>query len=278
MRLIGTLGAAALLLLAACAPTPATTPTPTDSPSAPATSPASSEPIPEVVVLSNTAWEVTSIEGTDTIAEARPTLSFTEDRFTGHSGCNNFGGSFTQDDDVLALSEIFSTEMACTDDAVNTQEAQLYGALEKIAGARAVAEGAELTDAAGAVVLVLAEQAPVPDHTLEDTLWTLTGIAQGEAVSSPVGAKPVTMTISGNTIHAEACNMINGEVTVDGDTLKVGPLASTRMACESEEEMMQEGEFMAALESASSYEIEGSQLVIVTAGGSIMFTARNQES
>lgn len=277
MRLIGTLGAAALLLLAACAPGPDTTPTPTESPSARTTSPASNEPVAEPLLLDGTTWEVTSIEGTDTIADARPTLHFADDRFTGHSGCNGFGGSFSQDGDTIALSEVFSTQMACTDDGVNAQEAQLYGALETITGAQASDGGAELTDAAGAVVLVLTEQAPVSDQPLEDTLWTLSGIAQGDAVSSPVGAKPVTMTISGTALHAEACNMINGEVTIEGDTLRVGPLASTLMACESEEEMMQEGQFIAALESASSYEIDGSQLIIVTADGSIMFTAGNEE-
>ncbi|HMR49495.1 MAG TPA: META domain-containing protein [Arachnia sp.] len=278
MRLIGTLGAAAVLLLAACTPAPDATTTPTDSPSAPATSPASTEPVPDAVVLSGTSWEVTSIESTDTVAEARPTLSFTEDRFTGHSGCNGFGGSFTQDGGTLALSEVFSTEVACLDDAITAQETQLYGALQKVAGVQAADEGAELTDAAGAVVLVLAEQAPVVDLPLEGTLWTLTGIATGDTVSSPVGAKPVTLTISGGALHAQACNVINGEVTVDADTLTVGPLVSTRMACESEEEMMQEGQFMAALESASSYSIDGAQLTLVTADGSVTFTGRDEES
>lgn len=114
---------------------------------------------------------------------------------------------------------------------------------------------------------------PAQDHPLEDTLWTLTGIVRGEDVAEPVGMKPVTLTFSDGTLHAEACNIINGEAIADGDTLQVGPLASTKMACESEEEMLQEGQFVAGLESALSYEIDGSQLVITTAGGSITFAA-----
>jgi heat shock protein HslJ len=115
----------------------------------------------------------------------------------------------------------------------------------------------------------------VPDRELEGTTWVLTTIVTGDSASSVIGESPLTLTIADGKLHARACNSINGDVTVDGGTLAVGPLASTRMACPSEEETIQEGAYLAGLESASAFEISGDTLTVTTADGAFQFTAED---
>ncbi|MDF1486904.1 META domain-containing protein [Tessaracoccus caeni] len=110
--------------------------------------------------------------------------------------------------------------------------------------------------------------------TLESTTWVLTGIAQGDAIKPVVGMKEVTLVIESGSLTARACNSIAGEVSITGDQVEVGPLVATEMACESEEEMLQEGEFMGALETASSYTIDGAKLTLATAEGALLFEAK----
>lgn len=110
--------------------------------------------------------------------------------------------------------------------------------------------------------------------TLESTTWVLTGIARGDGVQPVVGMDEATLVIDGTQLTAKACNTITGEVKVDGDQLEVGPLVATDLACESEEEMLQEGEFMGALETASSFVIEGAKLTLTTAEGALLFEAK----
>lgn len=274
MRMLGIVGAAVLLALSACAPSSGQPAAPGSGSPTPSTEPTTS-PSTDAVALAGTSWEVTAIGGTETIAASRPVLTFTEAEFTGTTGCNNVGGSYTQDAGELTLSDTFVTEMACLDEAVTAQETLMLQALPTIAGVRGTVDAAELTDAAGAVVFALAKKAPVPDRELEGTSWVLTTIVTGDSASSVMGESPLTLTIADGMLHARACNSINGTVTVDGGTLAVGPLASTRMACPSEEETIQEGQYIGGLESASAFEIAGDTLTITTADGSFQFTAED---
>jgi heat shock protein HslJ len=56
-------------------------------------------------------------------------------------------------------------------------------------------------------------------------------------------------TVSGDT----GCNTFSGGYTADGQTLDVGPLASTRRACSPESVMDQEAAILAALDSATTW-------------------------
>jgi len=58
-----------------------------------------------------------------------------------------------------------------------------------------------------------------------------------------------------------SCNRFSGTAHITGDTIKIGPLISTRMAC-AEAVMNQEAEYLKALESAERLERNGSSLLI----------------
>lgn len=90
--------------------------------------------------------------------------------------------------------------------------------------------------------------APLP---LEGTLWTLQG-------SSP--AAPITASFQQGQIGGSGgCNTYNGSFTLFGSTITIGALTVTGQACEPAV-MDQETFYLARLQVADEYEIEGSQL------------------
>jgi heat shock protein HslJ len=65
---------------------------------------------------------------------------------------------------------------------------------------------------------------------LPDTTWTVTSIDGDETIRSaqPTIEFGTDGTVSGTT----GCNQYNGTFTVDGDRLTIGPLATTKLACD----------------------------------------------
>ncbi len=71
------------------------------------------------------------------------------------------------------------------------------------------------------------------------------------------------------------CNRYFGRATAESGRLSVGPLGSTMMACP-QDAMDQEQAYLAALQAAASYTIEGSELRLSPAAGqpTLVFASR----
>jgi heat shock protein HslJ len=63
-----------------------------------------------------------------------------------------------------------------------------------------------------------------------------------------------------------SCNRFTGSVTITGDTLKFGPVASTRMACMDGGVSAQEDAYLKALDAANRYEFRDPELLIYATG------------
>jgi heat shock protein HslJ len=63
-----------------------------------------------------------------------------------------------------------------------------------------------------------------------------------------------------------SCNRFTGSVTISRDTLKIGPLASTRMACLNDNVGAQEDKYLKALGAANHYAWQDPYLVIYCDG------------
>lgn len=61
-------------------------------------------------------------------------------------------------------------------------------------------------------------------------------------------------------IGSTGCNQFTGKFEATGKTLKIGPLRVTKMACANG--MSVENEFITALESADSYQLDGKNLTL----------------
>ena len=70
-----------------------------------------------------------------------------------------------------------------------------------------------------------------------------------------------------------AATTTRGPYTIDGDSITIGPLASTRKACSSDEaEQKQEASYLAALEVAKTFAVTGNRLDLFREGGTFAAT------
>jgi heat shock protein HslJ len=101
-----------------------------------------------------------------------------------------------------------------------------------------------------------------PAAALEGTEWRLVDIGGQPA---PAGADSTrqpgfTLLAEGRKVQGSAgCNRMTGTYQLDGQKLKFGPLATTRMACPA---MQTETAFLKALEATTRYEVSGSSLTL----------------
>ncbi|MCB0912875.1 MAG: META domain-containing protein [Propionibacteriaceae bacterium] len=221
--------------------------------------------------LDGTSWTVTAINGAAPITGNEPTMEFSADTVSGLASCNRYNAAYTQDVTKVTITPGIMTQMACAED-VMAQEQAFTEALTQVTGVRTAGDdGAELFGSDDTAVLTLAR---VTDKPLEGTEWTLTGIISGEAVASPVAESTVTLTISDGQLSGKACNSFHGDVTAADGSFTVGPLASTRMSCGSEELDKQEYTVLGTLQAATGYTIQGNELTITADDGTgLVFAA-----
>lgn len=197
------------------------------------------------------------------------TLKFEEGKLGGNSGCNSYFGSYQVSGDQVTVSEIGSTMMFCSEpEGVMDQEAAYLAALGKAAGYQVSAGRLIISDAAGKEILVFA---PLESASLVGTNWSVLNYNNGkDALVSALLDSQITAlfgedgTMSGNS----SCNTYSGPYKVDGQSIQIGPLASTMMACAQPEGLMeQEAAYLAALGKATNYKIEGDQLTLMDDAG-----------
>jgi heat shock protein HslJ len=72
---------------------------------------------------------------------------------------------------------------------------------------------------------------------------------------------------SGRVYGSGGCNRIAGPYTVAGDSLRFGPIISTKMACLDDQANRQEVAFLSALDNTRRYRISGDTLTLLGADG-----------
>jgi len=65
--------------------------------------------------LAGTSWHIASVNSRVTPPVGDFSMRFDQGRLAAKFGCNNMGGTYTQDADVLHLGPVMSTRMACPD-------------------------------------------------------------------------------------------------------------------------------------------------------------------
>ncbi|GAB4163471.1 MAG: hypothetical protein Fur0021_38610 [Candidatus Promineifilaceae bacterium] len=224
--------------------------------------------------LAGTKWTLTGMGPADNVVTPLPDnpieVEFVDGQVVGTAGCNHFFASYT----IPAAGEISidaagSTLMACLEEEVMARESQFLAALQ-------AATGYELGDGAltilyeGGTLQFTTRIAPA-DLLLEGTEWQLTTFVSGEAASSLLADTQITAVfMQGQVSGMAGCNRYFGSYEIDGETLTISPLGSTRMAC-AEEIMAQESSFLAAMQTAKTFAIEGEQLTVMVDAGSLIF-------
>jgi heat shock protein HslJ len=232
-----------------------------------------SESVADSVALEKATWRLTGLPGQGLPADQGRnaiTVTFESGRVHGFSGCNQFTGSYSLDGQRLVLGPLGGTMMACPEPAMSV-ERTFQGAFSGMLDIAVAGNELTLTPADGGEALRFEREAP---PRLEGVQWEVSGYNNGrQAVVGPlVGTRLTLMFEDGQISGFSGCNRFRGLFEVEGNALTIQPLATTRKACE-HAVMVQEQEFLRALESATTWDIVRGMLDVHRADGERVLTA-----
>lgn len=231
--------------------------------------------------LVDTSWALTAYTP-DGETEPSPvpdgvavTATFGEDRVTGSGGCNTYNATYSVTGFSITIETLASTLIGCEGESADI-EATYFRALEESASFSVVGDTLMLSDADERTLLTFDRTADVP---LTDTAWVATGINNGKnAATSLLPDTTVTATFGKDetVTGGSGCNTYNAPYTTDGDSITIGGLLSTEMACGADV-MAQEVEYRAALGRVTNYEIEGESLRLTDKDGALQVSFTVQQ-
>ena len=224
--------------------------------------------------LDGKTWALTSyaVDGATQALDAAVTVDATFDSsaliVNGSSGCNIYNGPYTADGANLTFGQLATTMRAC-EAPQGAVESIYLAALGLVRTYTATADKLTMYGEGGTVLL---EYGVAQPGTLTGVTWHATGINNGTGgvVSVAIGTDPTAIFDEAGTVSGNAgCNEYNGPAVVDGESIAIGPLVSTRMACADEAASMQEAQYVAALEAATTFIVHGSTLEVRDADGAL---------
>lgn len=239
------------------------------------------QPGPEIIApaapdLAGTAWIMSSMNGALPLDETTVTLQFGMDgSASGSDGCNRYTTMYNQlGPDLTFMQPMAGTMMACPE-PVMAQAAEYQKAMASVT--RFAMSPRQLVLFAGDEI-VLTFIADV--QALEGTAWSVVNFNNGrEAVVGLLEGTEITLSFDETELNGGAgCNSYFGDFEVDDDKITVGQLGSTMRFCETPEGVMeQEQQYLAALQSAATFSIEGGELWLRTAEDAIAVIAVKEQ-
>ena len=237
-----------------------------------------------------TTWRIVSIteDGEDItpdLPEGKDLLDASKEGRIAFAGCNAASGGASLTGGKLVVEDMMQTQMACMDDDGQVLMDHDAFMVAFLGDAPAVAIDGDQLTLTGADATIVLEPAPTgsgssttvaggdPDTPVSSgpafwgSTWTITRIVDdGEPVdvvdAQASGTAPEIDTTSEGTISFTGCNGGRGEANYGAGKLSVGPLASTKMACE-DTALMAQDEFIASLlGSVPTVSVEGDTLIL----------------
>ncbi len=125
------------------------------------------------------------------------------------------------------------------------------------------------SDHVDVIVMALQQEAPATSP-LVDTHWTLVELAGRAIQKTPTGREPHLLLIAENQQAAATggCNQMTGSYQTSGNALTFSQFVSTMRACS--DGMDRDQALAKALEATATYQIDGSQLALMDASGSVV--------
>lgn len=194
----------------------------------------------------------------------RITLHIAEGRIDGTAACNSYGGQIAIDGSAFEIDEMFSTEMGCAPDVMESESAYTEALTTATTIERA---GDELVLSGPDSELRFELLAPVPTADLVDTEWHLESMISG---SGPEGtassAAPATLLLKGDGSFSgtTGCRDIEGEWVERGDEILFTAMSADGH-CPNDLQA-QDGHVLQALGDGFTAEIEGRSLTVLNAG------------
>ena len=213
--------------------------------------------------LEGRSFVSTAVEGQTLVADTTITLTFEDDRVGVTAGCNTMSGPYRVEAGTLRADQMISTLMGCPDNLAAQDE---WVAALLTDGAAVGLEGDTLTLTGPDVTVTLAAS---PTDSIEGRAWSITALEGPDGTQeAPEGA---SLTLAdGSVAVATGCNRAMGPATLDGDTLTIGPLASTRMACPTS--ARGKGPCSAFLDGDLTVAVDGDQLTLTKGDETLSLT------
>ena len=234
--------------------------------------------------LEGTIWVLESYLNSEGVLvgplpDSQVTAVFQDGQIGGNASCNSYFGSYEADaDGNLTIGALGMTEMFCQIDELMVQEGDYLAALSSAASYLITEDNLQIEDADGKEILVFSALKPAP---LAGTLWGFAGFVDASGIArSALAGTEITATFDeeGKLSGSSGCNNYSTTYEVSGDQMTItGPIASTMMMCPTPGVMEQEAEYLAALETVSSYAIEAKQLTLFNDEGQAILTYVVQE-
>ncbi len=213
-----------------------------------------------------------------TMPDSRVTIVFEPDQVAGSAGCNNYFGPYDVDGNALTIGPLGSTMKMCAPEELMLQETGYLANLGNVAGYEIVNDQLHLLDAGGQTLLTYREDQQV---SLTRTVWTVTGYNNGKGgvTSVVINTEMTAIFTEDDTVGGSAgCNDYRAGFETDGNNISIGPAAVTRKFCVEPEGIMdQEALFLAALEIAATFEIDGARMDLYDEDGSRVATLNASE-
>ena len=224
--------------------------------------------------LTDTAWVVLSVGGTDTIATARPTMAFgTDGQMQGTGSCNGYGGPYRLDGDAIEVGDLASTLILCQDDAIGVQEAAFMAALRGATTWRIDEAGVLHLTGTSEIVAEPAAPEASPSASGEGIVGRWDLVEMGPTADFARLLPTIGFAADGGVSGFAACNTFTGSYTTDGSTLTLGPLATTKIACERPASAV-EAEYLEALSRVTAWAVEPDGRLLLDGPVPLRYTRR----
>lgn len=227
--------------------------------------------------LTGRVWVLTELNGKPPMAGTGISAQFSADgKVMGSAGCNRYNGSFTISGENITFSSPLASTMMMCEQAIMDQESAYLQALAEVKTFSLTGNLLTFRGEEGANLLVFQAQS----QDLANTDWQATFYNNGsQAVVGVLEGSSLTASFAeGDNLSGNSgCNSYNGSYKVDGNQITIGPLASTMKFCDEPAGVMeQEAQFLAALQSAASFQVEGNVLELRTQDGALagLFTKK----
>jgi heat shock protein HslJ len=164
--------------------------------------------------------------------------------------------------------------MACMEPGVMEQEYLYLSLLSDVVSVTAGSDTLSFQDSRGTTILSFDRMVPHEPEPLVGTNWTLASLHTEDAVSSVISGTTITAVFDdeGRVAGSAGCNRYFGPYTLEGDSLSIGELGTTRMYCPGPGIMEQEAGYLDTLSKAAGFMIEGSRMSLVNANGRTLLT------
>lgn len=202
--------------------------------------------------------------------ESRPIVIFKDGRVNGKACMDGYFSRYKVDGNNLTIfPNIQTTLMPCPDEDMM---AQMYNYLDNLLRAASFNVSGNLLrirDVNGTTIITFSVLQP-PDLTGRTWQMTLYSNSRRHALVSPLAGTQVTAVFKddGSLAGSAGCNSYTTSYEINGSSIKIAPAGTTKMLCSEPEGIMeQETLYLEALQSAASYEIQVSDLVLFDVNG-----------